>query len=142
VLYKINEPKIVHETIDGETFIINTLNGLYFVVDGYANVIWNAIANGHTFEEINDAFKHAHIFSFEENHVETFFSTLLNEHLISIAEHENTKPSKAFVVEKNANFQAPILAKYDDLKELVSLDPIHEISPDMGWPFKNQSILA
>ena len=39
-------------------------------------------------------------------------------------------------IEKNISFQEPTLSKYDDLQELVALDPIHDVSASMGWPFQ------
>ena len=53
--YKINLPHIAHETIDGEAFIINTTNGMYFVAAGIAAIIWNAIAAGYSFTQISKA---------------------------------------------------------------------------------------
>lgn len=33
-----------------------------------------------------------------------------------------------------AAFKAPVLQKFQDLKELILLDPVHEIQEDLGWP--------
>jgi hypothetical protein len=32
-----------------------------------------------------------------------------------------------------AAFSAPVLQKYDDMQDLIMLDPIHEVD-DSGWP--------
>ena len=43
--YAIN-PQVIHETIDGETIIIDLTTGIYFSLQGTAPAIWNGIAVG------------------------------------------------------------------------------------------------
>jgi hypothetical protein len=31
-------------------------------------------------------------------------------------------------------FESPTLAKFTDMEDLLLLDPVHEVSPDQGWP--------
>jgi hypothetical protein len=33
-------------------------------------------------------------------------------------------------------FDIPIIEIYDDMKELLSLDPIHDVDSIQGWPLK------
>src|SRR3989304_10284074 len=42
--FRINTPRIVHQTIDGETIIIDFDNGAYFSTDGVGAVIWEQVA--------------------------------------------------------------------------------------------------
>jgi hypothetical protein len=142
MFYEIRLPQIAHETIDGETFIINTENGIYFVANGYASIIWNAIATGYSLSQITHAFAAEHIFDTNEQVIEKFISLLLDEGLVVEgnidASESNSSPLH---VVKNTNFQLPVLARHEDLQELVMLDPIHEVNESMGWPFRDKAVV-
>lgn len=139
MFYKINLPQIVHETIEGETFIINTASGIYYVVNGYASIIWNAIANEYSFEQIQRAVESGSLFDNPEKVLENFFSVLLAEELIVFVENNGIGNTSQLYIEKNTAFQLPILSKHDDLQEMITLDPIHDVSESQGWPFQKET---
>jgi hypothetical protein len=135
MFYKINVPQIAHETVDGETFIINTAKGTYYVVKGYGSVIWSSVANGHSLEQIQHTVAINTLFDDHEAVLENFFSSLLLEELIIPAEKNDVIESGPLYIEKNTSFQPPSFSKYDDLQELIAVDPIHDVSESQGWPF-------
>ena len=48
----INTSRIAHQTVDGETIVIDFENGAYYSTEGAGAVIWELIAKGATFEQI------------------------------------------------------------------------------------------
>jgi len=135
MFYRINSACVVHEKVDTETFIINTLNGMYFVADGYASLIWDAIAAGYSVEQIQGAFHSAETFEDHERVLCDFFADLLSEELVFVDE-QGTNDASTLSITKNTIWGIPMLSKHDDLKDLVALDPVHEVNPEKGWPFQ------
>ena len=33
-----------------------------------------------------------------------------------------------------ANFEEPLVEAFEDLQELIAIDPVHEVDPLQGWP--------
>ena len=140
-LFKVNTPNIVHETIDGETILLNLKTGNYYSFDGIGASIWNYIDKTgswyRTVELITDtdpAEKES-----ITNSIKDFVSKLLEEELLRKAdqvEKENEVDLEETEKElKNASpgFKAPVLNKYSDMQDLLLLDPIHDVD-EGGWP--------
>ncbi len=141
-LFRINSPKVIHETIDGETVIVNLDSGNYYSLDTVGAAIWAAVAKGlpvdHIIEDISFKFsgKREEI----EQGVRLFMNELLQETLIAprdpgSAGNEETHdtPARSRPSDGLLPFKAPILQKYSDMQELLLLDPIHEVD-ETGWP--------
>jgi hypothetical protein len=33
-------------------------------------------------------------------------------------------------------FAPPMLEKYDEIADIIAMDPIHDVDPDKGWPHR------
>lgn len=136
-MYQVNSPRIVHETLDGETVIIDTLTGLYYSITGHATVIWLALTRGAEPECVVCAYADAGLF--EKDQVECFIRALVEAELITpnIAAHQSLLFS---LPEGQGIVPAPLkLERYADLQELIELDPIHEVDVSQGWPIQAKS---
>jgi hypothetical protein len=139
---KINEPNIVHENIDGETVILNLDSGNYYSVVDAAADIWNYIEKGAPVSEIMPLIRANYECSKaeEENAVNAFIAQLQEEGLIIAVDDKSAASllpqnwkEQITVKEIKAVFNAPVLSKYTDMKDLLLLDPIHEVDAT-GWP--------
>lgn len=139
--FKINEPKVIQETIEGESVIVNLASGNYFSVDKIGAEIWENIEKGRSVEEILD-----HIFRLYngdpdsiENSVKQLIDELIKEELVvpdSSTMADSTRISDVKGVSEQGQkkgFEAPVLKKYTDMQDLLLLDPIHEVD-ETGWP--------
>lgn len=139
---RINVPKIVHETIDGEPIILNLDNGNYYSLVGIGAQVWGFIEQGAT---VNDIIERLHVdYEGSKEDIETtvnkFVSELIQEGLTFL---DGVKPPEGSVCfnaqvqagpkENRPKFDALILSKYSDMKDLLLLDPIHE-ADETGWP--------
>jgi Coenzyme PQQ synthesis protein D (PqqD) len=142
---KINVPKIVHETIDGETVILNLDNGNYYSLLGVGADIWRCIEQGDSVKEIIEKIRR--VYECEgidpDAAVNEFVSELLKETLTvpgnsatSAGGQRSFAPGEADFHKKKKRFQAPVLNKYSDMQDLLLLDPIHEVDEEAGWPAK------
>jgi hypothetical protein len=129
-------PQAMHETIDGETIVIDLSTGTYFSLRGSGPVIWNAIASGASLQAIIDGLERAYDAAPGEifDATEAFLSELEAEQLIAQgngtgqgAEPASTPP------ETRSAFESPRLEKYEDMQDIILLDPVHMVD-DQGWP--------
>ncbi|MGH7884318.1 MAG: PqqD family protein [Thermodesulfobacteriota bacterium] len=144
--YKIRTPQISHETIDGETVIINLDNGNYYSLNGIGADIWNLIENGADKKSITGIIKvNYDIIKVDfENSLNNLINELLSEGLIVTSgdnKHVDLKDVKLISKEINNNavYKEPSLEKYTDMQDLLLLDPIHEVDDNTGWPTPKDS---
>ncbi|MBM3181572.1 MAG: PqqD family protein [Chloroflexi bacterium] len=144
--FRINTPRVVHQTIDGETIIIDFDNGAYFSIAGVGAVIWEQIAQNASVNDIVHALtqRYAGDHSDIETEVERFLSELQCEALIAPLDRAPSAPRRATPAMPDPNlaslpaFQAPSLHKYTDMQDLLLLDPIHEVD-EQGWPIRKDA---
>jgi hypothetical protein len=138
--FRLAGPKIVHETFDDEVVIINLDNGTYYSVEGVAAEIWTRI-DGATAKEIIGELTSRYEAGEQEVSppVMRFLDELQSEGLIVPAETPREQAANGLGTTSQARsggngpFQAPVLRKFDDMQELLLLDPIHDFD-DAGWP--------
>lgn len=121
--YTIDTNKVVSEIFNDEAVIVNLTSGAYYSFKGSAISIWQLIGAGYSDEEVIEQFKDA-------ESINKFIAFLLQENLISIS---NTVVKQPTTVDQQ--FTTPEYKKYDDMKDLLLLDPIHEVD-QTGWPHK------
>ena len=130
---------IIHEIIDREVIIVNTLIGHYFSLNETGASIWESLVEGHSLEEITKQFEEKYDSESQviEASIVGFIEKLLEESLIVVTPSNEQDPSDSFAscesVSNKTAYVIPVLEKYSDLEELLLLDPVHEVD-EMGWP--------
>ncbi|MDQ2868674.1 MAG: PqqD family protein [Verrucomicrobiota bacterium] len=135
--YRINSPKVIHQIFDTEVVVVNLESGSYYSVEGSGIELWRLLSEGCASEEIiaavakNDASAAPSVAS--------FLRESESEDLIVVEAESPTAPTKprATVV---SDFAAspPRLRKFTDMRDLLLLDPIHELDA-AGWPQRGQA---
>jgi len=137
---QVNEPHIVHETIDGETILMDLRSGNYFSIEKSGAVLWEILVQTGDVdallkksEELGDPKKSNQI----QTDIKKFVSKLMEEGLIVEAE---SKDKSEITGEMLNSFKKAVTAtdtlevnKYSDMQEMLLLDPIHDVD-DKGWP--------
>ncbi|MEB3829136.1 PqqD family protein [Phormidium sp. CCY1219] len=140
--YRVNSPKVVHETIDGEVVVVNLDKGDYYSFLATGAEIWESLIQGTpsnlVVAEILNRYEGEP--GQIENSIQEFLDKLQQEELIVPASSDSlTSESSSSPAAENASppqkqpFEIPTLQKYTDMEELLALDPIHEVD-EMGWP--------
>lgn len=137
--YKIDESKVISETIDGETIIINLNTGDYYGANITAAIIWDQIKANNSTEAIIQYFLDHYNedeIVIKESVVE-IIDTLLKDNLIfelELAEGISNKNNKeSLKLQEKEIFIKPKIDQYDDMKEMLLADPIHDVN-EYGWP--------
>ena len=138
---KVNEPHVVHETIDGETVLLNLRKGLYYSLNDSGSALWDYLQltgdPGTAIDLLTSEGQagHDNIMS----SVKQFLNELIEEELL--VHGKGTEPvSETEVVSMAerlksfaADFFPPAMSKYTDMQDLLLLDPIHDVEEE-GWP--------
>ncbi len=119
--YEIATPDVIAESLDGEVLIINLSTGVYFRGDSSTSQAWTAAISGSIAAPDT---------SQETQPLQTFIETLLAEGLIR--ECTSDEPCETLTIElPSGPFQ---LEKFEDLQDMLALDPVHDVDPNTGWP--------
>jgi hypothetical protein len=140
--FRINSPYIIHETIDLETVIVNLDTGNYYSLDKIGVEIWTSIEKHIPLHEIIEDISRRYEGNgtLIEQAVIQLVNELNQENLIINDNSETSETNSGFdyreisgALTKKMSFEAPILHKYNDMQELLLIDPIHEVE-ETGWP--------
>ena len=138
ICYKINKEYVVHEQMDLELTVINLQKGHYFIGKGAAIDIFPMLEESISIDCLVG--KVRAIYNVPE--------AILREELTSLIERwltidlvsevydcsENT-PQESAVAADLKPWSQPIFIAFDDMRDLLLLDPIHETKLDQkGWP--------
>jgi len=135
--FRINAPGVVADAIDGEIIGINLETGCYYSLPGTAGKIWTLVRRRLTVGRIVEALQRAYEGDAVaiERDVVGFITVLLEEGLVVPDDGES---SAAESIEPGlpagrSPFVPPALEKYDDMREFLLVDPIHEVDVT-DWP--------
>jgi hypothetical protein len=147
--FEIEKIKIVLEKFEDEIVIVNLENGYYYSLSGIGSDILELIGKGYSVSAIRDAW--IGIFPDYRKELEIslnkFLSELENEGIIipsSAGGDENFQspnaPAKLESIPAQSIFSKPVLNRYTDMREILLLDPIHEVDANTGWPQKKPAV--
>jgi hypothetical protein len=126
LVFSASGPEVIFENFGDEMVVANLESGFFYSPDGSGADIWNALVAGHTGRQFVVASR-ADVDGAAE--IARFIAELRSEGLLA----EAARPAEPDPISVSA-FARPSMQKFDDLKGLLLVDPIHEASP-AGWPF-------
>jgi hypothetical protein len=139
ISYHLKSKSIIHEFLVDEIILANLDTGIYYSIRFTGVAIWQMLLAGNSADTIIAAF--AQQYSINISHaseiLNTFLNTLLSEEIL-VPVSTQTDPVSAgdFFPAWTAEYQLPSFEKYVDMKNLLMLDPIHEVD-EQGWPSKS-----
>ena len=136
IVYKFNAPRMIHETIEKETVVIDTESGVYFSITGCGYLMVQALDQGADVSMLTAHLAAAYGLAPDTLRptVEAFVATLAAEALIVPVAVGKPVAAGTLVV-ADEPFAPPVLEKFTDMHDLLLMDPIHEVS-DAGWPHR------
>jgi hypothetical protein len=138
--YRVNTPRVMHETIDDEVIVIDLNTGSYYSLRAAGAAIWHAVDRGLPEDEIPDAVATRYEGASEEiaSAVAELLRELTEEGLIVSSNGSPDAPLGELSLPAQNDlprerFQPPVLEKHTDMQDLILLDPVHEVDA-RGWP--------
>lgn len=137
--YELNNPPMIAELVEGEVIAIDLDRGSYYSLVGPAAEVWGALLAGRTCQEILAAAKIPSDPEVLEQaagaKLKGFVESLLVEQLIRPAAPQDRAASNTPLAaiapwsEGGLRFE-----RFNDMQDLLILDPIHEVDDEAGWP--------
>jgi hypothetical protein len=137
--YRIDRSKILFEQFEDETVLINTETGFYYSLSSEGSQILRLIDEGCPADALPSVlFEATDEFASIDSEISNFLANLADEGIIvpCAVGHKNSagvlgdKPRYA----NPAQFKAPVLQRFDDVRELLLIDPVHQVDQEYGWP--------
>jgi hypothetical protein len=130
---RVDPDRVVHETIDGETILINLDQGTYHSLSGAGPEVWSLVVDGEPFPSLVNTLSGRH--DADEAYVAHEVAGLLRElDRQGLVECEAAASDPVAVgpapSAQRGSFVAPVLDSYDDMQYLLLLDPIHDFESD------------
>jgi len=130
VLY-IRSPAVVHDTIDGEVLVINLETGSYYTLEGAGAAVWQELCGGPSLAAVRASVA-------ERLHQPLLAVTGSVDRLLaelSISGLVGGIDEGALAADAEAVYPELTLRAYDELQDLLLIDPIHEVDA-AGWPHR------
>lgn len=121
--YEINDPAVVADDIDGMAVIINLESGAYYSGTDSTAQAWSAVTAGASVSELAEAL------AVPASTVGAFVAHLMAEGLVRPRASVPQPWSAAAASSRLA------LDRFDDLEDLLLLDPVHDVT-GQGWPHR------
>ena len=135
--FVLNKPFVVSERLDGEVIAISSESGKYFSLGNTAADIWfllqHEIAQKNWVSILTSNYEN--IPESAEQEIQDFLSEILEEQLIRPEKALNNVVIDLPMDSAGGKWIKPTVIVFDDLKDLLLVDPIHDTSEE-GWPFK------
>jgi len=134
--FKVDPVRIVHETIEGETILIDLETGTYYSLRGSGAEIWGLLISGMTETDVVGEMQRRYRSDVEAvaGTTEQLIEELLRESLLELADlGSEPVPAPPGPEAMQRSFEPPTLVSYTDMRYFLQLDPIHEVH-DGGWP--------
>jgi hypothetical protein len=137
--YKINKEFVVYEHMDVELTVINLREGHYFMGKGSAIDIFLMLEDAKTIDALIVQVRN--IYSVQETVVRDELKSLIDMWLTNdlIAESDESPVVVSNSASELKQWTKPIFVAFDDMRDLLLLDPIHETDLDQqGWPVSDK----
>lgn len=115
---------IACEILDGEAIVIDLVSGAYFSFTGSTTWAWESLVAGVDSQTLGESFA-------DVGGVEGFVAELVDAGLL--AGRLDLPPTDA-PVQPDGLVEPLVFDRFDDLADMIKLDPVHDVSREAGWP--------
>jgi hypothetical protein len=135
--FECNAPDVVFENFGDEVIVLNLQSGNYYSLDPVGMLYWEYLSQGVHPSEIA-----AHVRSRYAGAAEASIDHDLEAFLLELETEGLVRPSRTrrALAEATAastilppQYSRPVLSKFEDVAEMLLLDPVHDVS-EVGWP--------
>lgn len=138
--YTTQVPMLSSRQFDNEVILANFDTGIYYSLSGTAADVWLGLKSGAASEEVVSAFSatYSNDAQTAKISVSRFIEELLTEKLV--APLENAPERHPWSPKASEQFKNPKIERFDDLRDLLLLDPIHDVG-EAGWPVRAKDVV-
>jgi len=134
-----NKEFVVYEQMDAELTVINLQEGHYFIAKDSAIDIFLMLEDAKTVEDL--IIQVQTIYSVKETVLRDEVTSLIDMWLTNdlITESDESSAAEPNNSSELKPWTKPVFIAFDDMRDLLLLDPIHETDVDQqGWPVSDK----
>lgn len=143
--FEIDHERIIFEQFDEETVVVNIESGYYYSLSPSGFGILELLRDG-----VHASALPAALFADEAERaersesVQVFVARLLAEGIVRERAEAPTIAGgeRAPLYAAGAPYAPPALERYDEVRDLLLIDPVHQVDPSFGWPKTREEAAA
>ena len=129
---RVDQARCAHETIDDETMVVDTVSGRLIRIAGIGPTVWDRLVAGSArdglMDEVADRYGPD-----AAGRTGRFLDALIDAELVAEVDGPAARSSDEAASWPDA-FVEPELEHFDDIADIMTMDPVHEVDLDRGWP--------
>ncbi|MEO1725148.1 MAG: PqqD family protein [Pseudomonadota bacterium] len=128
-----NADRFAYEVFPDEVVVLDVIDGAYYSLGGSMPVIWSSLISGHAISSMSSALAGAYGVGEEAaaQQLGELTARLREESIIADATPADTATTLAT---DGTTFSQFTYEKHVDMQDLLTLDPIHDVDRESGWP--------
>lgn len=134
--FRLNEPRVVADIIDGEVLAIDMATGAYVNLRDWSSFVWAHLMSGATVGEVQRLLSQSVEVS-DGTAVAVFADRLQADGLVVPGDPTQAgDPTEGAVgiAVPAVPWSGLVVESFTDMADLILLDPVHDVDPDKGWP--------
>jgi hypothetical protein len=133
--FRIDEPRVISEMMDGELVLVHFDSGCYYSIAGVGADICQLLSTGSTVGQVIGqlAAHYRHPEPRVASDVRSFIEQLAKEKLL--VSQDGATQTERQITFAMTDYEAPRFEKFDDMADQLLLDPIHDMG-ESGWPVR------
>lgn len=143
--YQIDHSRIMFEQFEDETVLVNTENGYYYSLSASGTEVLRLLQEGCKSGDLPRwLFGDADISQQQTPLIEDFVRQLIGEGILM--ERSSNNPNRLPEVPPEPAcappipFEPPVLERFEEVRDLLMIDPVHQVDQDYGWPKAKQDL--
>jgi hypothetical protein len=139
--FRVNSDEVTSKILDGEAIIINLSDGVYYSLVGPGTVVWAMASAGSGAEEIAGELiaRYGETSDDVRADVESLLEKLAAERLLVPAPEGAAAGAVPEELPSGGDYATPELEKYDDMSDMLALDPPLPGVRDLPWQTREES---
>ena len=134
---EVAKPDCVADDFDGEVVVLNLVSGVYFSLRDLAAAVWRDLAAGHSVGALISG-----VGRFDERVAAATATLIDNFEQTGLMRRASPRPVEAepeSIALLRTGEARLTIESFEDMKDLILSDPIHDADEQMGWPALRQA---
>jgi hypothetical protein len=135
---EVAEPDCVAENFDDEVIVLNSASGVYYSLTDLAAGVWRDLMAGHSVHSLLNAVNRV-----DERVSQEMIDFIRDLETAGLLRQTSLQASSALTPESvglvSAGETRLTIQSFEDMKDLILADPIHDVDDEVGWPVLQRS---
>jgi len=132
----VDKNRFAIDTFDSETIVMDLVGGRLYLFEGCASTFLECLTTGETVATIEQTVNGKYG---DKQRMEfiSFVHSLQEKEILVEVSADSSVSSLPIRFEWPEELGEIVVTEYDDMSSIITMDPIHDVDPNEGWPFKN-----